>query len=246
VDAQYNLGVFYRDGQGVPANSELALKWFREAASNGDQVSADVVRNYEKFGWDIAADEIANEGAVEVGNPALDDSMDSVLDSSAARDVDPPPLTDAGDIPALETPGDESTNETRELDSAIASEQVEQVEQAQQAGEIPVTNAPTSAGQPLGEDWIIRRDPQHYTIQIIALLSPDKFEEFIENNSEWSPFAIYQQQWKGKPLYVLLQGDYADVEQARAAVAKFPTGLQKREELWIRKFVMVQGLLKEP
>jgi hypothetical protein len=32
TDAQYNLGVMYRDGQGVPQNYETAFKWYRLAA----------------------------------------------------------------------------------------------------------------------------------------------------------------------------------------------------------------------
>ena len=32
ASAQYNLGVMYRDGQGVPQNYETAFKWYRLAA----------------------------------------------------------------------------------------------------------------------------------------------------------------------------------------------------------------------
>jgi DamX protein len=93
------------------------------------------------------------------------------------------------------------------------------------------------------EEWLLQRNPDHYTIQIIALLDPVKLHTFIDNHPELQPFALYQQQWKGKPLWVLVQGDYADIQQARAAVDGFPTDLQKRDKLWIRRFVMIQGLL---
>ncbi|MEQ1847607.1 MAG: SEL1-like repeat protein, partial [Nitrospira sp.] len=35
ADAQYNLGVMYRDGHGVPQDSREAVKWFRLAAAQG-------------------------------------------------------------------------------------------------------------------------------------------------------------------------------------------------------------------
>jgi hypothetical protein len=34
--AQYNLGVMYAEGQGVPQDDEEAAKWFRKAAEQGD------------------------------------------------------------------------------------------------------------------------------------------------------------------------------------------------------------------
>jgi len=34
--AQYNLGVIYATGEGVPENDALAVKWYRKAADQGD------------------------------------------------------------------------------------------------------------------------------------------------------------------------------------------------------------------
>ena len=34
--AQYNLGVIYATGEGVPENDALAVKWYRKAAHQGD------------------------------------------------------------------------------------------------------------------------------------------------------------------------------------------------------------------
>lgn len=36
VDAQFNLGLMYYKGQGVPQDYEEALRWFKEAAEQGD------------------------------------------------------------------------------------------------------------------------------------------------------------------------------------------------------------------
>jgi TPR repeat protein len=35
ADAQYNLGVMYENGQGVPQNHKTAVKWYRLAAKQG-------------------------------------------------------------------------------------------------------------------------------------------------------------------------------------------------------------------
>ena len=39
ADAQYNLGIMYFTGQGVPKDSAEAAKWFRLAADQGDAAS---------------------------------------------------------------------------------------------------------------------------------------------------------------------------------------------------------------
>ncbi len=36
ADAQFYLGVMYRDGQGVPQNDAEAVQWYRKAAEQGD------------------------------------------------------------------------------------------------------------------------------------------------------------------------------------------------------------------
>ena len=99
---------------------------------------------------------------------------------------------------------------------------------------------PQVADSALGEAWIAAREPQHYTIQVIALRDQDKLRDFIETHDAWSPWAVYEQSLKGSPLWVLVQGDYSDVAQAREAVLKFPADVQQRDQLWIRRFVMVQ------
>ena len=95
-----------------------------------------------------------------------------------------------------------------------------------------------------GEEWIRSRNPERYTIQVIALSREEKLQEFISRHAGWGPFAIYGQTRYEQPLWVLVQGDYPDVEAARQAVQQFPEDMQTRDKLWIRRFKMVQGLLE--
>jgi hypothetical protein len=95
-----------------------------------------------------------------------------------------------------------------------------------------------------GQGWIASRDPEHYTIQVIALSQPGKLHAFIDGQQGLEPFAIYRQTRYKQPLWVLVQGDYPDLNTARLALQAFPEDLQKREKLWIRRFEMVQKLLE--
>lgn len=115
----------------------------------------------------------------------------------------------------------------------------------------PVSTKPLASSAPAphpasdrGEGWIMQQDPEHYTIQVIALRRPEKLHAFITGHEDWAPFSIYRQSRYEEPLWVLVQGVYPDVETARAARDAFPPGLQKTDDLWIRKFGMVQRLIK--
>ena len=94
------------------------------------------------------------------------------------------------------------------------------------------------------KNWIAERVPQHYTIQVVALSQPEKLHQFIAEQPGLEPMAIYRQTRYEKPLWVLVQGDYPDVEAARLVLQTFPETLQSRERLWIRRFEMVQRLLE--
>ena len=49
ADAQYNLGIMYRDGQGVPQDYKEAVKWFRLAAEQGNtNAQTNLVSKYRK------------------------------------------------------------------------------------------------------------------------------------------------------------------------------------------------------
>ncbi|MDP4855337.1 MAG: SEL1-like repeat protein, partial [Schleiferiaceae bacterium] len=42
AQAQYNLGIMYANGQGVPKSDKEAVKWYRKAAEQGDAMVAQV------------------------------------------------------------------------------------------------------------------------------------------------------------------------------------------------------------
>ena len=108
----------------------------------------------------------------------------------------------------------------------------------------PLPAVKTTPVHDAGEAWILAQQPGYYTIQVIALSAPDKLQTFISENPDWAPFSIYRQTRYEQPLWVLVQGVYADVEAARAARDAFPAGFQKRKDLWIRQFEMVQRLIE--
>lgn len=200
------------------------MYWFRQAASNGDAASARIV-----------------------GEPLapLDEDRESALAADLTKAGLPvEPL--GADVPQEPDAGSsEAGLDAAEADLGAA---VADLPESRPSPAEPVGGAVNAAPEARSdvasyEDWIRQRDPEHYTIQVIALQQIVKLHEFIAQHPDWAPFAIYQSSYQGKPLYVMIQGDYDDLAQAREAVRTFPAGMQKREELWIRRYMMVQGAL---
>ncbi len=227
--AQAKLGYLYSSGQGVAQSDFEAFKWFQMAARQGDADAQYNLGVLYREGLGVPDDEeeamkwfreaASNGDAVSAEIVAQSDaeSEPQITDLPAVADVPLAPV----DPPAVLT---------------LTTEKIAQKPPVQ----APVT--PTASD--IGEEWIMQQDPTDYTIQVIALSQPEKLVVFLEQNPQWSPFAIYRQTRYEHPLWVLVQGAYPSVELARAAVRKFPTGFQKRENLWIRRFKMIQALVE--
>lgn len=50
-EAQYNLGVMYHYGQGVPQNQSVAKEWFSKACHNGSQQGCDAYQKLDQTGY---------------------------------------------------------------------------------------------------------------------------------------------------------------------------------------------------
>jgi TPR repeat protein len=93
------------------------------------------------------------------------------------------------------------------------------------------------------KEWILRQDPDHYTIQVVGLRSRSRLETLTEGHKQLAPFASYAVQLDSKPIYILIQGIYTNVDAARKARDNFPRAIQKTDQLWIRQFGKIQELI---
>jgi hypothetical protein len=238
----YAVGMLYWQGECVEQDYAISAVWLKQAAdinhpgaqnklgylhSTGQGVPQNFAEARRYFEMAAAQgdpdaghnlDQLFRQGLFAA--PAAEELAEPVAREQAEPAVEPGSV----DVQALEA-GDEAPAPRAEPPEAAA------VRRAELSGVH-------------GEGWIRAQDPGHYTLQVIALRAPDKLMEFITTHPDWAPFAIYQPAGNELPLSVLVQGVYSDVESARTAAASFPPGLQQREQLWIRKFGMVQGTLE--
>jgi hypothetical protein len=213
ADAQYNLAVMYRDGIGVEANAELALQWFKEAAAQGDPVSADVIAEYEKRG--LLETAVEEPAPIPLAAETVVDVEQTVPEPSVELVIEATPSSEAGALVAPEP-----------ADSLVIADTID--------AEVPAA---------FDESWVMARNSQHYTIQVIALRNLQSMLKLIDDHPQLAPFAVYLQGKKDSPLYVLIQGDYENAEDVNRVQQEFPATLAKPDQLWVRRFSMVQELI---
>jgi len=229
LGAQTKLGFLYSTGDGVPQSHFEAFKWFQMAANQGDPDAQYNLGVYYREGLGVKAD----------GTEALK------WFRKAAANGDAESATIVAQYEAgVPVTGERASNEP--IANTEMSPEPKAIQEAS-PGQSMLPGNVSSMEQPAdkisGENWISEQEPEHYTIQVIGLRDRNKLQGFIDTHPEWAPWAIYRQTLKGEPLWVLIQGDYAEVELARAARDQFPADVQKRDQLWIRRFKMVQGIL---
>ena len=242
VDALYNLGVSYLYGWGTAPDRTLAKQYLAAASALGDPAAEAALQDLlaDTPAASVGAASAATEpspvgpassatgvGAGLAGDRAVDEDAATGLAGekrqpagSTARPAPTEPDAPVGARLAGDSPGPEKSLAT------------------------PAPAEPDAVPVFLDETWIRAQNPQHYTIQVMALRSRESIEELMRDYEELAPFAVFTVQKGSKPLHVLLQGDYPDVESARLGKERFPRAIQQQDALWIRRFDMVQRLLE--
>jgi hypothetical protein len=256
--AQARLGFLYTDGEAVARDHQQAFEWFSKAAKGGNVDGLYNLGIFYLYGWGVAQDTaLAAQylaAAAALGDEAAKQALPQVLEQIEAESpeaVGGRLAADAEDIPESRAqsalPQDDAAPEAvggrSAADTEIAPESRAQSALPQEQS-APVREDREQGSLLLDESWIREQNPQHYTIQVVALRSRESVEELIRDYVEFAPFAVYTVQKGTRPLYVLLQGDYPDVESARLGKERFPRKIQRQDALWIRRFDMVQRLLE--
>jgi len=89
------------------------------------------------------------------------------------------------------------------------------------------------------EKSILKAQPNHYTIQILAMHNKKKLTPFVERTHIKDKVKCCRGEFKGKPWYMLIYGEYTTREEAQQAIAELPAEIQK-EKPWVRKIASVQ------
>ncbi len=94
-------------------------------------------------------------------------------------------------------------------------------------------------------DWIVTRNPEHYTVQLATGDDEQALVRFLERQSLPGDLAHFRFESTAGPRYSAIYGAWADVADARAALERLPESLQQARP-WIRRFRELQVSVPAP
>lgn len=243
IEAHYALALLYWEGRGVRQDYKQAHDWLLQAA-HLDHAGAQVKLGY-LYAQGRGVEQDYEEAFFWFGKAARQGNVDGLYNLGVfylyGHGTEPDATMARQYLASASALGDEAAELALQdllTDARTAT--------AAEHQDLPVSSPESAAELPfLGDDsWILGREPDHYTIQVIALSAMEKIRKLISGHGDLKPFAVYTVQKDTRPLHVLVQGDYADVAAAREARDAFPDSIQKTDALWIRQFKKVQSQIE--
>ena len=240
VDAQFNLGLMYYRGLSVERNNQRAAELFRQAAEQGHSYAQYSLAVMYSFGQGVDKDydsayqwfkKSAEQGVAEAqfnmgvyyekGYSVEKDLKLAKLwfERASAQGLEEAKEKLAGLEPDIE----KQTNDNG-MDYSIDE----------------ISTAPDNTIK--RESWVMRQNPEFYTLQIGSVLKEKDIVDFINENNLGTDAAYIKVVINGVTRYSAFYGVYESFDQAKSAVSGLPDNLQKVKP-WIRNFRVLQGML---
>lgn len=94
--------------------------------------------------------------------------------------------------------------------------------------------------RPYRENWILARDPGHFTLQLLVTRQKNTIPTFIKTQRITHETAIFYSQQNGQDRYTLISGNFASRKQAATAASELRSRAPDSKP-WIRRFDSVQA-----
>ncbi|MFM5027682.1 SPOR domain-containing protein [Aeromonas rivipollensis] len=112
----------------------------------------------------------------------------------------------------------------------------------------PAVTAPAAAPAPkvalTPVATLNKKARNHYSIQLMGASNTQAVDSFVAEHGLAGKVWVYKTRFRGSPWYVVVQGDYANSTQAKAAIRKLSPALLKGQP-WPKSFAQIQKELKQ-
>ena len=98
---------------------------------------------------------------------------------------------------------------------------------------------PTTKESGFINDWIMARNPRHYTLQLAGMKRERSVKRFIEEHPTEKAIGYYHGLRKGMEWYGVIHGEFATMKQAKAAARELKAELGI-DQPWIRRIREIQ------
>jgi cell division septation protein DedD len=93
----------------------------------------------------------------------------------------------------------------------------------------------TAGKEQLSENWVLRQNKNHFTLQLAAFSTPDAARTFVDQQSLSGVATVYQVRKEKRILYAVLHGSYGNRLEAEKATRSL-----RHLKPWIRQFAELQ------
>jgi DamX protein len=94
------------------------------------------------------------------------------------------------------------------------------------------------------ENWILKQNPEHYTLQLVAGKNVDTLRQFIQEHALSESIALYRSTRKNQPWYGLVYRTFPNKQAAIDARSRLPKSLQRLKP-WVRNLGALQKELRK-
>ncbi len=112
----------------------------------------------------------------------------------------------------------------------------------------PAATAPAAAQAPrvalTPVATLNKKAKNHYSVQLMGASNTQAVDSFVAEHGLAGKVWVYKTRFRGSPWYVVVQGDYANSTQAKAAIRKLSPALLKGQP-WPKSFAQIQKELKQ-
>lgn len=231
--AQYALGYMYYYGKGVLADRERAVELFRSSAEQGSERARKALRMLNETATGPVSAMPEGPPPAERGEPGKGSAADPVKKNSLKDETAAPgagrgePAAERG-APAQTQPSPGS-GESSKPEAVVPAEPGE----SQPASSVAASASPEP--RPHSGEWMRERDPDHWTIQLVAGGRYDGVRAFVSRYRLQDHAAIVKGERDGYgSWYMVLYGVYSGLPEARAALDALPGDLRVNKP-WIRR-----------
>lgn len=260
--AQYTLGFMYYYGRGVRIDRPLARQWIQQAAAQDYPPAKEALRRLPPL--DVPADQVSAAPPAKGGDPAPPGLAASAASPAAPAPDFPPREMPAGQEAAA--PGGSANMEAAPpvsmpvvpepppAEPVAAIPPMEESpapmsEPPAESGPPPVSSGPVTRAPPAiplaataderDNRWVSQQDPARLTLQLIGSSDRAAITHYLREHALEKEGAYYITSRAGRPWYVVVYGNYADLSEARAALGRLSPVLRGASP-WIRPFADIQ------
>jgi DamX protein len=93
------------------------------------------------------------------------------------------------------------------------------------------------------EEYLLSIDKKYYTLQLVGARNEKSVQQFIQKNELDEHAYVYRTKLSGKDWYVVVLGEYATMDEAKAAAQGIPQHIAAKP--WIREFTSIHSDIKK-